>query len=318
MLPNVVSGNRNLVLKDTFVAAMDGIHGARRAARLSLVVNVILAAAKATAGILGHSQALMADAIESVADVFSSTIVALGIRYASRPADKNHPYGHGRAEPLVTFLVAGFLVFSVVIIARDSVINITRPHEMPAGWTLAVLAVIIATKETFYQVIMRRARHLHSTTLRAEAWHHRSDALTSVTAFAGIAIAMWLGKGYEAADDWAALVACAIILVNAYRLFRPALGEIMDEDVHDELVSRIRELSKEVEGVIDTEKCHVRKSGMMYHVDLHIVVDGDMTVRSGHDIAHKLKNHLRSAIPQLADVLIHVEPDADIVNIMQN
>jgi cation diffusion facilitator family transporter len=281
---------------------------ALRSAFLGIVGNAVLAVAKALAGYLGNSHALLADAIESTSDVFSSALVVFAIRYSTRPADKNHPYGHGRAEPLITFLVTGFLTVSVVLIAWQSLQNIQSPHPPPAAWTLIVLAIIIAIKESFYQIINRRAKKLHSSSLRAEAWHHRSDAITSVTAFAGISVALLMGEGYESADDWAALVACGIILYNAYRLFRPALGEIMDEDVHADLIAQIRRIANDVEGVTDTEKCFVRKTGMKYHVDLHVRVDAEITVRAGHEIAHKLKAHLLHSLPQLADVLIHIEP----------
>lgn len=294
---------------NSYLCFVEPVRQAQRAGSLSLLLNLLLAAAKAFAGVAGHSQALIADAIESIADVFSSVVVVIGIRYASRPADKNHPYGHGRAEPLITFVVVAFLLTSVFVISSQSIVNIRQPHHLPAPWTLGVLAAIIALKETFYRVIMTRAKKLHSNALKAEAWHHRSDALTSVTAFAGITVALIMGKGYESADDWAALVACAIILFNAYRLFRPALGEIMDEDVHEDLAARIRDNAAQVEGVINTEKCHIRKTGMKYHVDLHVIVDANLSVREGHEIAHRLKDHLRRSIPQLADVLIHVEPD---------
>jgi cation diffusion facilitator family transporter len=252
---------------------------------------------------------MIADAIESVSDIFSSLLVLFGIKYASRPADKNHPYGHGRAEPLVTFLVVGFLVTSAVIIAWQSIENISTPHDLPKPFTLIVLGVIIGIKETFYRIVKKRGEQTHSSSIKADAWHHRSDAITSLAALIGISIALILGKGYEAADDWAALFASAIILYNSYLIFRPALGEIMDEQLNDDLILRIRELSKQVDGVIDTEKCLIRKTGMKYHVDLHIIVDASITVRQGHVIAHNLKDHLQKAIVQLADVLIHVEPN---------
>jgi cation diffusion facilitator family transporter len=281
---------------------------AQKAAYLSISGNAVLAFIKGLTGFFGNSYALMADAIESTADIFSSALVLFGIRYSARPADKNHPYGHGRAEPLVTFLVVGFLLASAVIIAVESIRHIRIPHELPAPYTLIVLGAIIITKEIFYRIVKRRSKETNSSSLAADAWHHRSDAITSLTAFAGISFALIMGPGYEAADDWAALVASAIILYNSYRIFRPALGEIMDEQMNESLVERIRTHALEVRGVLETEKCHIRKTGMKYHVDLHIIVDGRMTVREGHLIAHKVKDHLQKVISQLADVLIHVEP----------
>ncbi len=280
-----------------------------KATYISIVGNFCLALVKGAAGIFGNSYALIADAIESTSDIFASIMVLFGIRYAVKPADKNHPYGHGRAEPLISFIIVVFLVVSAIIIAYKSIENIRTPHALPRPYTLAVLAGVIIIKEIFFRKVLDTSKIAHSSTLKAEAWHHRSDAITSAAAFVGISIALYLGPGYEAADDWAAIFAALIILVNAYFLFRPALGEIMDEHYYEDLVDEIRTLSKQVEGVIDTEKCYVRKTGMTYRVELHIIVQSEITVKSGHDIAHKLKSHLQGQIPQLADVIIHVEPD---------
>jgi cation diffusion facilitator family transporter len=276
---------------------------------LSIVGNTLLAILKAITGVFGNSYALIADAIESTSDIFSSFLLLVGIKYASRPADKNHPYGHGRAEPLITFMIVGFLVCSAVIIAYQSIKHITTPHALPKPFTLAVLAFIILVKELLYRIVKKKGEQTHSTAIKADAWHHRSDAITSLAAFIGISIALYFGKGYEAADDWAALFASGIILYNSYLIFRPALGEIMDEHLYDELIESIRDLSKKVDGVLDTEKCFIRKTGMNYHVDLHIVVNAEISVKEGHLIAHQLKDYLKTELTQLADVLIHVEPN---------
>jgi len=275
---------------------------------LSIAGNATLALVKWLAGYFGNSYALIADAIESTSDIFSSLLVLFGLKYASRPADKNHPYGHGRVEPLITFLVVGFLVASAVIIAYESIQNICTPHDLPKAWTLFILGAIIIIKESFYRIVMRRGREMNSSSLKADAWHHRSDAITSVTAFIGISIALIGGKGYETADDWAALFAAGFILYNSYLIFRPALGELLDEHFYDDMVLKIRETALRVHGVTGTEKCLVRKAGMKYHVDLHAIVNGDITVREGHDIAHSLKKALKAEMPELADVLIHIEP----------
>lgn len=279
-----------------------------RATWFSIVGNAALAIVKWIAGYFGNSYALIADAIESTTDIFSSILVLFGLKYAHRPPDKNHPYGHGRIEPLVTFLVVGFLVFSALFIAHDAWLNIQTPHELPKPYTLIVLGVIVIIKEVYYRFISKKSNETHSSSLKADAWHHRSDAITSLAAFVGIAIALIMGKGYESADDFAALLASAFILYNAYLIFRPALGEIMDEHIHDEMTEEIRRISLEVNGVVDTEKCFVRKTGMKYFVDLHLVVDGNISVREGHDIAHNLKNVIIAKMPHVADVLIHVEP----------
>jgi len=279
-----------------------------RATWFSIIGNTLLALIKGLAGVFGHSYALIADAIESTADIFSSFLVLFGIRYSSKPADDNHPYGHGRAEPLVTFAVVGFLTVSATIIAYESISNIKTPHAPPEPWTLFVLGAIIFWKEISYRIVIRKSKETNSSSLRADAWHHRSDAVTSVAAFIGISIALFMGKGFETADDWAALFASVFILYNSYRIFRPALGEIMDENMHEELIREIRKVAATVPGVVDTEKCLVRKAGMQYHVDLHAHVAGGISVTEGHEIAHLLKATLKQVIPQLGQILIHVEP----------
>ena len=274
----------------------------------SIIGNALLAIIKAVTGIFGNSYALIADAIESTTDVFSSLLVLVGLKYSTKPADDKHPYGHGRVEPLITFTVVGFLLVSATIIAYESIQHIRMPHKVPEAYTLFVLGIIIVIKETSYRYVSKRGKITNSTLLKADAWHHRSDAITSLSAFIGISIAVYMGEGYETADDWAALIASGFIIFNAYLIFRPALSEIMDEQLHDDLILKIRNISVDIEGVVGTEKCFVRKTGITYHVDLHLIVDGRISVRAGHDIAHRLKSELRNRLPELSDVLIHVEP----------
>ena len=276
---------------------------------ISLFSNILLAIIKGVAGVLGNSYALIADAIESTTDIFSSIFVLFGIKYANKPPDKNHPYGHGRIEPLITFVVVAFLVTSATIIAYESVQHILTPHKTPKSWTLIVLGLIILWKEIAFRIVIKKSIETNSSALKADAWHHRSDAITSIAAFIGISIALIFGEGYETADDWAALFASAFILYNSYLIFRPALGEIMDEHLYDDLLEVIRVKSIEVEGLLGTEKCFIRKAGMIYNVDLHAIVDGKISVKEGHKIAHRLKDHLRIEIPNLGHVLIHIEPN---------
>jgi cation diffusion facilitator family transporter len=274
----------------------------------SIVGNCFLALVKGFAGFFGNSYALIADAIESTTDIFSSILVLFGLKYANKPADKNHPYGHGKIEPLITFLLVGFLVISATFIAHESIQNIRNPHALPEKWTLIVLALIIAWKELSFRIVIQKSKETNSSSLKADAWHHRSDAITSIAAFIGISMALMLGKGYESADDWAALFASGFIFYNSYLIFRPALGEIMDEHFYDDLVEDIRRISLTVDGIIATEKCFIRKVGMIYHVDLHAKVNGSISVTDGHNLAHQLKDTLRAEIPQLGHVLIHIEP----------
>ena len=277
----------------------------------SIAASFLLAVIKGLAGFFGNSYALIADAIESTADIFSSLFVLFGLKYAKRPADKNHPYGHGKIEPLITFIVVAFLVVSAIIIATESIHNIRTPQEAPKAWTLYILAVIILWKEISFRIVIKKSIETNSSSLKADAWHHRSDAITSVAAFIGISIAVFFGKGYEAADDWAALFASGFILYNSYKIFRPALGEIMDEHVYDDLIEDIRKKSLEVDGILGTEKCFIRKAGMQYHVELHAIVDGDISVTKGHSLSHKLKDNLKKEIPNLGQILIHIEPNKE-------
>ena len=288
---------------------MNHIKTAIKTIYFSIAGNFCLALIKAVAGIFGNSYALIADAIESITDVFSSFLVLFGLKYAKRPADENHPYGHGKIEPLITFVIVGLLIFSAIIIAYQSIKNMQLPHQTPSWWTLIVLAVIIVWKEISYRIVLKKSEETHSSSLKADAWHHRSDAITSVAAFIGISIAVFMGPGYENADNWAALFASGFILYNSYLIFRPALGEVMDEHRYDDLIEEIREVSFSVNGVRGTEKCYIRKAGMVYHVDLHAMVDGHITVTEGHRLAHILKDTLLNKIPHLGHVLIHIEPN---------
>jgi cation diffusion facilitator family transporter len=206
-------------------------------------------------------------------------------------------------------LVVGFLITSATIIAYESIQNIQTPHQLPKSWTLLVLLAIIIWKEISFRIVIKRSIQTNSSSLKADAWHHRSDAVTSIAAFIGITIALIFGEGFESADDWAALFASGFILYNSYLIFRPALGEIMDEHLYDDVIVEIRKIALTVDGIIATEKCFIRKAGMKYHVDLHAIVDANISVKEGHELSHKLKDTLRTEIPELGHVLIHIEPN---------
>ena len=281
-----------------------------RSTLIGIGFNLILAAIKATAGILGHSYALIADAVESTMDVASSLIVWLGLRYSVKPPDDNHPYGHGKAEPLAAMAVSLALFAAAAGVAIESVREIRLPHHAPAPFTLVVLVLVILVKETLFRYVLKVGDTTRSTAVKSDAWHHRSDALTSAAAFIGISIALIGGPGYEAADDWAALFAAFIIALNAYLLLRPALDELTDAKPDPALEAQVRSVAGEIPEVIGTHKCHVRKMGFDYYVDLDVIVDGAMTVTRGHEIAHDVQNAIRAANPLFSKVLIHVEPAA--------
>jgi cation diffusion facilitator family transporter len=279
-----------------------------RATFLGLAVNTVLTAAKFTAGILGHSHALVADAVESLADIFSSLIVWRGLVVAAEPPDKDHPYGHGKAEPIATAVVASVLLLAAGWIIFQSVHEIFRPHSSPAPFTLVTLLVIIVIKESMFHFVHGEGISVESSAVRADAWHHRSDAITSLSAAIGISIALIGGKPYAAADDVAAIVAAFIIAWNGWRLLRPALNELMDHAPNDEVVERIKRIAEGVQGVDCIEKCLVRKVGNDFFVDMHTQVDPQMTVQRSHDIAHDVKDRIREQVPAVRDVLVHIEP----------
>lgn len=287
---------------------LDHHQKAQKYAIISMIANILLAGAKGFVGIVGNSYALIADAIESTGDILSSFLVFLGLKYAQRPPDENHPYGHGKAEALTTFLVVTMLFAAATVIVIESIEMILTPHKSPKAFTLYFLLGVIAVKELFFRMITKVGTELESTSLKADAWHHRSDAITSLFAAVGIAIALVLGDDYAQADDWAALIAAGIIYYNGYKILRPALAEVMDEHLYDEFIDKIRLQSMNVSGVDLVEKCFVRKSGMRYWVDIHVHVDGTLTVHEGHEIAHDLKSHLMSIFPQIEDILVHIEP----------
>ncbi|MGD2108325.1 MAG: cation diffusion facilitator family transporter [Phycisphaerae bacterium] len=280
----------------------------QRTSKICLAINGALALAKLLTGIFGHSYALIADAIESLGDLFSSAIVWGGLVIAARPADHNHPYGHGKAEPLAALAVSAMLILAAVGIAAQAASQLKGSREPPAPYTLVVLAGVIIVKESMYRLQKGAAERTQSTAVIADAWHHRGDALTSAAAAVGITIALLGGEGYEIADDWAALVACLIIVANGLRFMRMAVLELMDTSPRTDLADRIRVVALEVDGARFVEKVLVRKTGPRMWVDLHLEVDPELTVSRAHDIAHSVKDLIMDKWPNVADVLVHVEP----------
>jgi cation diffusion facilitator family transporter len=276
---------------------------------IGIVVSSILAVIKALGGIFGNSYALIADAIESTTDIVTSGMLYVGLKWSVRPADSKHPYGHGKAEALIALGIALALCAAAVIISVESVHNIQTPHKAPKPFTLIILAVVIVTKELLYRYVIKTGEELDSGAVKADAFHHRSDAISSGAAFIGITIGVIGGPGYEVADDWAALMAAIVIVINAWLIARPAIGELLDEELQPELNIRVRELATEVHGVVMVEKCHIRKMGLQSHADMHLWVNKDLTVEQGHNIAHAVQDHIQSILPQFAQIHIHIEPD---------
>lgn len=271
-------------------------------------VNLGFAVFKISIGVVGQSYALIADGIESLSDVVSSIVVYLGLIISKAPPDKNHPYGHGKAEAIAGMCVATILLIAATVIVYQSLAHIREPHAVPKAYTLIALAAVIVIKEGLARYVKRVGVAIGSCAVQCDAWHHRSDALTSLAAFVGISIALIGGPRYAAADDWAALAACLIIYANGFALLKNALNELMDLAPPEAFMQWITTSSLHIAGVKSVNECRVRKSGLAYWVDLHIGVDAHLSVREGHAIAHTLANSLQRHRPDLANVLIHVEP----------
>lgn len=279
-----------------------------RAAQLGLLVNAVLVVTKLVAGVLGNAYALIADAVESAADLFSSVIVWSGLRIAAREADEEYPFGYGKAEPLAAAVVALMLIGAALGITVEAIREIRIPHHTPAPFTLVVLVLVIATKEILFRRVIAVGDALGSTAVRTDAWHHRSDAITSLAAFVGISIAVVGGPGWEAADDWAALAAAGVILVNATRLIRPAIHDLMDRSPGARLIGRISAAATATPGVRYIEKLKVRKAGLAYYVDLHVQADPAMSLRDAHNLSGRVKSAIRGEVSEVVGVLIHMEP----------
>jgi cation diffusion facilitator family transporter len=289
-------------------ASANNLQIGARVALFGMIVNLIFAAAKILGGLFGNAYVLIADGIESALDIAGSFVIWGGLRYAARPPDETHPYGHGKAEPIAAIVVAFGVLTAAIGLAIQSVREIFLPHHGPAPFTLIILIIVVIVKEILFRYVNRFGRDAESTAVQTDAWHHRSDALTSAAAFVGISIALVGGERWRSADDWAALFACAVIGANGVHLLYPALREIMDTAPRGEIVDLVRKAAASVPGVIALDKSLVRKMGLNFYVDLHVKVNGNISVREGHHIAHEVKRAIQQTDPRIADVLVHIEP----------
>ena len=289
----------------------EAVRQGTRVAAIGVVASAFLATTKIAAGVIGNSFALVADGVESVLDIFSGLLVWGGLRVSALPQSERYPYGLGKAEPLASLVVSTVLLLAAVGIAIGAAREILSPQEVPESFTLVVLVGVVIAKELMFRVLSARGREIGSQSLDADAWHHRSDALTSLAAFIGISVALMAGEGFESADDWAALVACAVITFNGVRLFRASLREVLDVTAPKEIRDRVREIAESVPGVDGVDLLRVRQSGLTLWVDIHIEVEGEISVRAGHEIAHLVKDGLLHSDLRILDALVHVEPHPD-------
>lgn len=293
---------------DPHALARERAHDGARLVLRGVGLNLALAAIKFAGGVLGSTYALIADAMESLLDVASSLLVWAGFRYAAKPPDADHPYGHGKAEPLAAIAVALVMLVAAGWIGIHATHEIITPHHAPHWGTLPLLVFVVAIKWWFSRRMAKAGAETGGTALGAEAWHHASDALTSAAAFVGISVSVIAGPGYAAADDWAALAACLVIAVNGLLVFRKGFAEIMDVAASEEIHIQVRRIAQGVSGVVAVDKCRVRRSGLSLLVEIQIVVDPTITVFAGHALAHDVQDALVGAGLAITHVSVHVEP----------
>ncbi|HUF51526.1 MAG TPA: cation diffusion facilitator family transporter [Longimicrobiales bacterium] len=284
---------------------------AQRSIRLvqaGLLINAVLVVVKIGTGIIGHSYALIADGVESSLDIFSSLIVWRGIHVAARSADESYHFGYGKAESVAAAAVSLLLMAAAIGIAIEAVREIRTPHHLPASFTLVVLVAVIAVKEMLFRFMLREGESLDSGIVQADAWHHRSDAITSGAAFLGISIALIGGQEYASADEFAALLASAVIAFNGIRLLRPALADLMDRAPDTDLLERVADEARREPGVMNIEKVLARRAGVGHFVTLHVQADPGLTLRDAHDLGGRVRSRIVTNMPLVLDATIHMEP----------
>ncbi|QDU78459.1 putative cation efflux system protein [Polystyrenella longa] len=279
-----------------------------RASVFGLIVNVLLGIVKLISGIVGGSYALISDAVNSIGDSLTSLVVTFALFFSQRPADREHPYGHTRAEAIAASNVALVIILSAFYVAWGAIQRFSEPHEIPPVWTLWVAGLNVFIKEGLYRYKLKVGQKTGSTAILANAWDHRSDALCSLAVFAGLSIIRWGGPAYLWIDECAAILVSLVILWNGFHLFQKSASELMDVQADDGFIEQIKQRAEEVEGVQEVETLWVRKSGLEFFVDIHIEVDARLTVAEGHLIGHQVKDRLLQDFSSLRDVLVHLEP----------
>ncbi len=281
---------------------------ASRAAAWGLGVNLALMVVKLTGGVVTGSAALIADAVNSIGDVASALAVRIALHVAQLDEDDDHPYGHTKAESIAGLCIALLVVFSAVVLSLETFRRLFGELSLPgvqAGWIAAACAVI---KEAIYQYTRRAANRLGSAALRSAAWDHRSDAIGSAVVAGSLLLAPYTGAAAPYVDPLAALAVCLFLVTTGMRIFSSTARELMDQQADEQVVSQVRDSAIRVPGVADVEKLRVRKSGLEYFIEIHVQVDGTMSVDRGHQIGHAVKDQLLVQMPRVRDVHVHVEP----------
>ncbi|HUI78200.1 MAG TPA: cation diffusion facilitator family transporter [Bryobacteraceae bacterium] len=280
----------------------------QRVAAVGMLVSGTLAVYKIAAGLIGHSTAVFADGLESAGDVFASGFVLLALTLAAKPADEDHPYGHGRAEILTGLLIGLVLTAVGALISFNAFLRLGEPHLGPAHFVIWPLLVSLAAKSGLAAFKFRHGKRMRSAALDADAWNDTMDALSATVALIAVSLALYDPARFLDADRYGAFVVGLIVITSGLRVSHSTAMQLMDTMPAERLMSEIRAAAVLVPGVEGVEKCFARKTGLRYHVDLHLEVDPEMTVRQSHDIAHKVRLSILQRLDWVADVLVHVEP----------
>ncbi len=279
-----------------------------RAARIGLLCNLILGGIKLAGGIIGNSVALMADAFNSMGDVSISIVVLFSLWVAQKPADKEHPYGHTRAEAIAASNISLFIVLGALWVGWQAIQSLFLLHENPPVWTLGIAGGNVVAKEILYRYKHAVGQRTGSGALIANAWDHRADALCSLAVLAGLSMVRFGGPSLIWADEAAALIVVAIIAWSAVHLYCKGVHDLLDPQAEDAILVEVTQTASSVASVQAVEKLRLRKSGLEFFAEIHIQVDPDLTVSSGHQIGHHVKDALLSRHPYIRDVLVHLEP----------
>ncbi len=283
----------------------------RLVARWSILASVVLAAGNISVGLLADSTSVVAAGAEFAGDVLASAAVLLGMTIAVKPADSNHPYGHGRFETLAGFVVGIILVFGGIGICWTSLQRVGEIHAPPSSFAVWPLLAAVVVRSVMATIKFRVGRRIRSASLIADGWNDAVDILSAFIALSALGLTLYSPSQFLSADHYGGVAVGLVVIYTGMRVMRDASLDLADTMPADESLQEIRDVALSVPGVLDVEKCFARKAGLQYYVDLHIEVDPELTVRASHEIAGTVRTDLRRRLDWIADVLIHVEPAAD-------
>jgi cation diffusion facilitator family transporter len=280
----------------------------QRIAIAGMAVSAALAVAKILVGLAGHSTAAVADGVESSTDLLTSSLLLAGLTLGAKPADENHPYGHGRLEILSGLLIGLGLAVIGALISYSAIERLGRPHLVVQSYVVWPLVASLVAKPALALSKFRYGRKIQSAALVADAWHDATDSTSAATALIAVGLAVYNPSRFVSADCYGGLAVGLLVVTAGARVAYQTAMQLADTMPDDRLMDKIRQAAAQVDGVRGVEKCYARKTGLRYHVDLHLEVDPDMTVRQSHEIAHQARLHILKSLDWVADVLVHVEP----------